>query len=68
LRSLRFAFGAYSQEGTERKCDEVNDGLAPALMLWTGATLSISLYLIAIALVTPVAPFAAPETARETLA
>jgi MFS transporter, MHS family, shikimate and dehydroshikimate transport protein len=42
--------------------------IASALLLWTGATWSISLYLIAIAVVTLAATLAAPETARQPLA
>jgi MFS transporter, MHS family, shikimate and dehydroshikimate transport protein len=41
--------------------------LASALLLWTGATWSISLYLIAAAIVTLAATFAAHETARQPL-
>jgi len=59
--SLGFQIGAALSGG-------LTPMIASALMLWTGATWSISLYLIAIALVTLVATFAAPETARETLA
>jgi MHS family shikimate/dehydroshikimate transporter-like MFS transporter len=41
--------------------------LASALLLWTGATWSISLYLIAAAVVTIAATLAARETARQPL-
>jgi MHS family shikimate/dehydroshikimate transporter-like MFS transporter len=41
--------------------------LASAVLLWTGATWSISLYLIAAAIVTLVATIAARETARQPL-
>jgi MFS transporter, MHS family, shikimate and dehydroshikimate transport protein len=41
--------------------------LASALLLWTGATWSISVYLIAAAIVTLAATFAAQETARQPL-
>ena len=41
--------------------------LASALLLWTGATWSISLYLIAAAVVTITATLAARETARKPL-
>jgi MFS transporter, MHS family, shikimate and dehydroshikimate transport protein len=42
--------------------------IASALLLWTGATWAISLYLIAVAVVTFAATLAAPETARQPLA
>jgi MHS family shikimate/dehydroshikimate transporter-like MFS transporter len=42
--------------------------IASALLLWTGATWPISLYLIAVAVVTLAATLAAPETARQPLA
>jgi MHS family shikimate/dehydroshikimate transporter-like MFS transporter len=42
--------------------------IASALLLWTGATWPISLYLIVIALLTLTATFAAPETSRQSLA
>ena len=42
--------------------------IASALLLWTGATWPISLYLIAVAVVTLAATLAAPETARRPLA
>jgi len=42
--------------------------IASALLLWTGATWSISLYLIVIALATLAATLSAPETARQPLA
>jgi MHS family shikimate/dehydroshikimate transporter-like MFS transporter len=41
--------------------------IATALLLWTGATWPISLYLIAVAIVTLAATLAAPETARQPL-
>jgi MFS transporter, MHS family, shikimate and dehydroshikimate transport protein len=41
--------------------------IAAALLLWTGATWSISLYLIAAAVITLTATIAAPETARQPL-
>jgi MFS transporter, MHS family, shikimate and dehydroshikimate transport protein len=42
--------------------------IASALLLWTGATWPISLYLIGVAVVTLTATFAAPETSRQPLA
>ena len=42
--------------------------LAAALLAWSGATWSISLYLIALAVITFTATLAAPETARGQLA
>jgi MHS family shikimate/dehydroshikimate transporter-like MFS transporter len=42
--------------------------IASALLLWTGATWPISLYLIAAAVMTLAATLAAPETARQPLA
>jgi len=42
--------------------------IASALLLWTGATWPISLYQIAVAVVTLAATLAAPETARQRLA
>jgi MHS family shikimate/dehydroshikimate transporter-like MFS transporter len=42
--------------------------IASALLLWTSATWPISLYLIAVAIVTLAATIAAPETARQPLA
>jgi MHS family shikimate/dehydroshikimate transporter-like MFS transporter len=42
--------------------------VAAALLAWSGATWSISLYLIALAVVTLAATFNAPETARRQLA
>ena len=49
----------------------LSGGLTPmaasALLLWTGATWSISLYLTALAVVTLAATLAAPETARHPL-
>jgi MHS family shikimate/dehydroshikimate transporter-like MFS transporter len=42
--------------------------IASALLLWTGATWPISLYLTAVAVVTLAATLAAPETARQPLA
>jgi len=42
--------------------------VASALLLWTGATWPISVYLIAVAVVTLAATLAAPETARQPLA
>jgi MFS transporter, MHS family, shikimate and dehydroshikimate transport protein len=59
--SLGFQIGAALSGG-------VTPMVASALLLWTGATWSISLYLIAIAVVTLAATLAAPETARQPLA
>jgi hypothetical protein len=42
--------------------------IASALLLWTGATWPILLYLIVVAVVTLTATFAAPETSRQPLA
>jgi MHS family shikimate/dehydroshikimate transporter-like MFS transporter len=41
--------------------------IAASLLLWTGATWSISVYLIAVAIITLAATLAAPETARLSL-
>jgi MHS family shikimate/dehydroshikimate transporter-like MFS transporter len=58
--SLGFQIGAALSGG-------LTPMVASALLLWTGATWSISLYLIAIAVVTLAATLAAPETARSHL-
>ena len=58
--SLGFQLGAALSGG-------LTPMLASALLLWTGATWSISLYLIAAAVVTIAATLAARETARKPL-
>ena len=58
--SLGFQLGAALSGG-------LTPMLASALLLWTGATWSISLYLIAAAVVTIAATLAARETARQPL-
>ena len=59
--SLRFPFGAALSGGSTPIG-------AAALLAWSGATWPFSLYLIALAVVTLAATFAAPETARQQLA
>jgi MHS family shikimate/dehydroshikimate transporter-like MFS transporter len=59
--SLGFQIGAALSGG-------LTPVIASALLLWTGATWPISLYLIVVAVVTLTATFAAPETSRQPLA
>jgi MFS transporter, MHS family, shikimate and dehydroshikimate transport protein len=59
--SLGFQIGAALSGG-------LTPMVASALLLWTGATWSISLYLIAVAVLTLAATLAAPETAHRPLA
>jgi MFS transporter, MHS family, shikimate and dehydroshikimate transport protein len=59
--SLGFQIGAALSGG-------LTPVIASALLLWTGSTWPISLYLIVVALVTLAATFAAPETSRQPLA
>ena len=59
--SLGFQIGAALSGG-------LTPMIASALLLWTGATWPISLYLIVVAVVTLAATLAAPETARRPLA
>jgi len=58
--SLGFQIGAALSGG-------LTPVIAAALLLWTGATWPISLYLIAVAIVTLAAAIAAPETSRQPL-
>ncbi len=59
--SLGFQIGAALSGG-------LTPMIASALLLWTGATWPISLYLIVVAVVTLSATLAAPETSRQPLA
>jgi MHS family shikimate/dehydroshikimate transporter-like MFS transporter len=59
--SLGFQIGAALSGG-------LTPVLASALLLWTGATWPISLYLMGVAVVTLTATLAAPETSRQPLA
>lgn len=59
--SLGFQIGAALSGG-------LTPAIASALLLWTGATWPISLYLIVVAFVTLTATFAAPETSGQSLA
>jgi MFS transporter, MHS family, shikimate and dehydroshikimate transport protein len=58
--SLGFQIGAALSGG-------LTPVIASALLLWTGATWPISLYLMAVAIVTLAAAIAAPETSRKPL-
>jgi MFS transporter, MHS family, shikimate and dehydroshikimate transport protein len=58
--SLGFQIGAALSGG-------LTPVIASAFLLWTGATWPISLYLVAVAIVTLTAAIAAPETSRKPL-